>query len=1097
MGSKGGSTTNTTNQPPKEVMEMYKYITSQGKELQQKPYEGYSGQLVAPLNPIQEQSIAQVQNSSQAASPYLQGAGASTAAAGYGYTPQGFQQGVGQYMSPYMQNVVQGTMANLAENQAQQRNYLTNKLISGGAFGGDRGGVMAAELARQQQLATGKTIGDLLQGGYTQAADLYNKGLAGQLTSAAQFGDIGTKLQGSQLSGAEALGKAGSVPYSIAQAQNAANYQQFAQQQAYPFQSLGFLANIASGLGGGMGGSSSTTTPGPSALGQILGGLTTLGSLFQFSDKRMKDDVEKIGETFDGQPIYSFKYKGEDKTNIGLMAQDVEKKHPEAVKNVGGLKAVNYEAATRGAADRGHFAEGGASQGGLVPAGMERMAFARGGIGLTPYIDDPLYEFMGANAKVPFISYIPALDIKGSGGSSKIPTAPEYEDKPSEWVKGIQAMPEWQKANLKSNLKNFLDPKSYSLGDNYWVTESGDVRRFAEGGLVPRTAHADGEPAPMGDDQTVPADRKMNVFEHILGRPLSDEARSGMLAAGLGMLASRSPFASVAVGEGALGGLNTYYNAIKNKMEQTKTAFDINKGQQEIDIRRGELGVSQRQVAIKELENKIAILNMLRARAAGYLATPGGTIPPDLQSDIDALMRDTGVLRSAINVGTATPPSMSSSGLAGGVTAAPEQGGLVPPVVTAPSKPPATTTAETTAPVVKSETATAPAPTTTTTPPVTTEKPVVEVAPTETKASTGFKLPPSMDPEVLEADAARIAQLGFGEQAAEKIKRATELRTAIGRDGGLYINGQFVPLPDYAEQIAAREAKKTKAQKEEESKFELVDVMQPDGTVIQMPKSEALKSGQVIKSIPAATLEAQKLTATENSKRSVEAGQFLSELPAVNQIQNGLINAYTKIDMNRATPLQADIIGTIKSFPALDNTLKSMGIDVDKNGFQGMADAAAKDAITDAFNRLSSNAASRTTNMQLKETLLSVADTPKAPAARYQVIVQQQAMIMAEEEKYRAWNKVAGKESWSQFIDKWTSNPEHSIEHYMQKATDKVPYFKGMTEADINNLEYKRGGESAQKPSAPKKIVRSGKVLEGPNAGKTVIEYSDGTREYQ
>ena len=843
-----------------------------------------------------------------------------------------------------------------------------------------------------------------------------------------------------------------------------------------------------------MGGSSSTTTPSPSGLGQILGGLTTLGSLFQFSDKRMKDDVEKIGETFDGQPIYSFKYKGEDKTNIGLMAQDVEKKHPEAVKNVGGLKAVNYEAATRDAADRGHFAEGGASQGGLVPAGMERTAFARGGIGLMPYIDDPLYEFMGANAKVPFVSYIPALDIKGSGGSSKIPTAPEYEDKPSEWVKGIQAMPEWQKANLKANLLDLMS--YYKVSGDSGLGGKSNQAMYAYGGLVPRTAHADGEPAPTGDDQTVPAERKMNVFEHILGRPLSDEARSGMLAAGLGMLASRSPFASVAVGEGALGGLNTYYNAIKNKMEQAKTAFDINKGQQEIDIRRGELGVSQRQVAIKELENKIAILNMLRARAAGYLATPGGTIPPDLQSDIDALMRDTGVLRSAINVGTAAPPSMASSGLAGGATAAPVQGGLVPPVVTAPSKPSATTTADTTAPVVKSEAA--PAPTTTTTPTVTTEKPVVEVAPTETKASTGFKLPPSMDPEVLEADATRIAQLGFGEQAAEKIKRATELRTAIGRDGGLYINGQFVPLPDYAEQIAAREAKKTKAQKEEESKFELVDVMQPDGIVIQMPKSEALKSGQVIKSLPAATLKAQELTATENSKRSVEAGQFLSELTAVNQIQNGLINAYTKIDMNRATPLQADIIGTIKSFPALDETLKSLGYDVDKNGFQGMADAAAKDAITDAFNRLASNAASRTTNMQLKETLLSVADTPKAPAARYQVIVQQQAMIMAEEEKYRAWNKVAGKETWNQFIDKWTSNPEHSIEHYMQKATDKVPYFKGMTEADINNLEFKRGGEkSDQKPSASKKIVRSGKVLEGPNAGKTIIEYSDGTREYQ
>jgi len=43
-------------------------------------------------------------------------------------------------------------------------------------------------------------------------------------------------------------------------------------------------------------------------------------------------------------PIYSFKYKGDEKaqTHIGPMAQDVEKSHPEAVKNIGGLKHVDF-----------------------------------------------------------------------------------------------------------------------------------------------------------------------------------------------------------------------------------------------------------------------------------------------------------------------------------------------------------------------------------------------------------------------------------------------------------------------------------------------------------------------------------------------------------------------------------------------------------------------------------------------------------------------------------------------------------------------------------------------------------------------------------
>jgi hypothetical protein len=62
-----------------------------------------------------------------------------------------------------------------------------------------------------------------------------------------------------------------------------------------------------------------------------------------FSDKRVKKDIEKIGKTDGGLPIYTFKYKGEDKTQMGVMAQDVEKKQPKAVATApSGIKMVNY-----------------------------------------------------------------------------------------------------------------------------------------------------------------------------------------------------------------------------------------------------------------------------------------------------------------------------------------------------------------------------------------------------------------------------------------------------------------------------------------------------------------------------------------------------------------------------------------------------------------------------------------------------------------------------------------------------------------------------------------------------------------------------------
>jgi hypothetical protein len=60
-GNKGSATTTTTSAPPQAVQDMYKYLTEQGKALQQQPYQSYTGQMVAELNPIQQQGIQQVQ----------------------------------------------------------------------------------------------------------------------------------------------------------------------------------------------------------------------------------------------------------------------------------------------------------------------------------------------------------------------------------------------------------------------------------------------------------------------------------------------------------------------------------------------------------------------------------------------------------------------------------------------------------------------------------------------------------------------------------------------------------------------------------------------------------------------------------------------------------------------------------------------------------------------------------------------------------------------------------------------------------------------------------------------------------------------------
>jgi hypothetical protein len=69
----------------------------------------------------------------------------------------------------------------------------------------------------------------------------------------------------------------------------------------------------------------------------------SIAAMFALSDERAKDDIEPIGELNDGTGLFSFRYKGSDVPQVGVMAQDVEKRDPSAVRmRPDGLKEVNY-----------------------------------------------------------------------------------------------------------------------------------------------------------------------------------------------------------------------------------------------------------------------------------------------------------------------------------------------------------------------------------------------------------------------------------------------------------------------------------------------------------------------------------------------------------------------------------------------------------------------------------------------------------------------------------------------------------------------------------------------------------------------------------
>lgn len=731
MGGGKGTATSTTK-PPKEIMDAYKQSLGMAEQATQQPYQQYQGQLIAGLNPTQQQGISNVNAAQGAALPYIQQGASYTNQAAQGVNP-GM---INQFMSPYLNNVVGATQRNLMESNAQQQQAMKSGAIQSGAFGGDRARFGQAELARQQGLAGGQVIGGLLNQGFGQAMAGAQQNVQNMMAGGQQLGAMGQAAQQSILGGAQAQLAAGAQQQATEQAFLQSAYDQYLQRQAYPYQQAQFFANIAQGIGAGAGGTTTQQAPAPNPFSQALGALTAIGTI---SDERAKENIEPVGETYDGQKIYRYNYKGDNKTNIGLLAQEVEKTHPEAVGNIGDLKMVDLEAATENAAQRSGKASGGSSMGGLVSPSMQREAFAAGGAGFggVPYADfmqtkswlpegalayrgqspgstfptgfkmedlekiaagsdfDELNAMdedqiallkkglgrIGDAGKSAFAAFgsdngLPPMVGRGpfgitfasggvvprhgyaTDGAVQEGVAPEFEAPSPEEVRqyiidaakksgvspdealkvyaseGLAGDPRenWQSKIVKNGvreesygpfqlnmgktglgtamLKNTgvdpRDPKNWRAGVDFGLAEAarggwkpwmgaakigltGAATPYGEGGngVVPQVEaapsyeagvvpagieEATASIAPAGDDE--PA-RKRSIIENILGKDMSEQARTGMLAAGLAMLGGRSPYFGVNVGKGALAGMDTYYKGLANERELAKTKADI------------------------------------------------------------------------------------------------------------------------------------------------------------------------------------------------------------------------------------------------------------------------------------------------------------------------------------------------------------------------------------------------------------------------------------------------------------------------------------------------------------------------------------------
>ena len=390
------------------------------------------------------------------------------------------QQGFGQNLSAAQQMAALGQQgfgqqANVAQQLAAlgQQNYGQQLGTGQALLGAGQQGFGQQLSAAQQAQGLGQGLyGQALGTGQAQAAlgqQQFGQGAtsAQQLAALAQQGygmgagtsaalaGLGAGAQQAGLAGAQAQLGAGQQQQQTQQAGLQALYNQFQQQQGYPFQIAQFLANIAEGTGALSGNQSTTNTTG--------------GGGFFSSDKHLKENIQKVGKTNDNQPIYRFNYKGDPRTQIGLMAQDVEKSHPDAVGLAGGYKTVDYKKATE---DAVHKATGG---------GMTDDAYS---------MSSPSTMITGANIPIER-----GADAAGLAAMRAPRVAPVSEDEKAGYSLGTLAGRRAERSSLGSSLASGI-AADIGSGPQYINDRMAELNKF----LAPyeQVASAGGLVGPQG-----------------------------------------------------------------------------------------------------------------------------------------------------------------------------------------------------------------------------------------------------------------------------------------------------------------------------------------------------------------------------------------------------------------------------------------------------------------------------------------------------------------------------------------------------------------------------------------------------------------------
>lgn len=300
-------------------------------DISQNPYKTYNQPRIAGFSPMQEQAQTNASNMSAG--------------------PEAFKQNMSSYMSPYMQNVVDVQKQEAARQSGIMGTQQQAQATQAGAFGGSRDAIMRAERERNlgQQMNQIQAQGS--QAAYDQAANQFRQGITQDTAINQLQNQYGNQQQ--------------------AQAQRGLDvgYQDFLNQQNYPYKQLGFMSDMIRGLPLGQQSTQQMYQAPPSTVQNI--GALGMGA-YGAKQLGMFAEGGQVSGYADGGEINPMNDPNQMTAAVDKLTDDQLKQIIQNPTSAAELQAAQLELATR-ASERGGLAGAyNMAQGGVV-------AFDRGG----------------------------------------------------------------------------------------------------------------------------------------------------------------------------------------------------------------------------------------------------------------------------------------------------------------------------------------------------------------------------------------------------------------------------------------------------------------------------------------------------------------------------------------------------------------------------------------------------------------------------------------------------------------------------------------------------------------------------------------------